>query len=74
MKLRFKALHLTANGNVLLEPINHKEPIAKRTILTLNGKRAAQVFDTIASVEKPLYLAKPLGAEKLNEKILEGVK
>ncbi len=58
--LRFKALHLTANGNVLLEPVQHKEPIAKKMQLKINGERAAEIFDTIANIDKPLYLAKPL--------------
>ena len=60
MILRFRVVHLTANGNALLEPVQHKEPIAKKIQLTLNGKRAAEIFDTIANVENPLYLAKPL--------------
>ena len=59
MGLRFKVLHLTSNGNVLLEPVNHKEPIAKKAQLTFNGKKAGEIFDTIANVESPLYLAKP---------------
>ena len=60
MILRFKVLHLTANGNLLLEPVQHKEPIAKKTQLKINGKRVAEIFDTISSIEAPLYLAKPL--------------
>lgn len=69
--LRFKVLHLTANGNLLLEPIQHKEPIAKKVQLKINGKRVAEVFDTIASIEAPLYLAKPL-AELRSGMILQG--
>lgn len=60
MNLRFRALHLTANGNMLLEPLQHKEAIGRKTTLTLQGRKAAEIFDTIANVEEPLYFAKPL--------------
>ncbi len=71
MILKFKVMHLSANGNVLLEPIQHKEPIARKTQLTLNGKRVAEIFDTIASIDSPLYLAKPL-VEMQSGVILQG--
>ena len=73
MNLRFRALHLTANGNFVLEPLNHKEAIGRKTSLTLNGRKAAEIFDTIASVESPLYLAKPIINIKIEENsILQG--
>lgn len=68
--LKFKALHLTANGNVLLEPLEHKQPIPRRTKVK-EGKAIAEIFDTIASVEKPLYLAKPVSKIE-NGSILTG--
>ena len=71
MSFKFKAIHLTANGNVLLEPVGHKQPIAKKTILVLNGKKAVEIFDTIASVDNPLYLAKPFADIEITGKILE---
>lgn len=67
--LRFKVLHLTANGNALLEPLQHKEPIARKTKLTLNSKKVGEIFDTIANVDAPLYLAKTTQVE--NGNILE---
>ncbi len=70
MILMFRAVHLTQNNNLLLEPVNHKDPIAKKTELMLKGKRAAEIFDTIANVDNPLYLAKPLLPE-LQGEILE---
>ncbi len=74
MNLKFKTLHATANGNILLEPIDHKEPIGQKMRLTLNGKKTAEIFDTIANVENPLYLAKLLTNEDLTGKILIGGK
>lgn len=61
--LSFRVLHRTENGNILLKPLNHKEPIGKRTALYLEGKKAAEIFDTIAQVEEPFYLAKPASTE-----------
>ena len=72
MILRFRALHLTANGNLLLEPVNHKEPVSRKTQLMLKGKKAAAIFDTIANVESPLYLAKPTALNQdINGQILQ---
>ncbi|MFH0713154.1 MAG: hypothetical protein V1722_01340 [Candidatus Micrarchaeota archaeon] len=71
--LQFRVLRVTANGNLLLEPVKHKEPIAKKTKLLLNGKKAAEIFDTIAEVNSPLYLAKLLVSQNLTGEILEGV-
>ncbi len=72
MFLKFKVIHLTANGNTLLEPLNHVEPIASRTKLICNGKKVGEIFDTIANVDNPLYLAKCSAVE--NEQILEVAK
>jgi len=74
--LSFRVLHRTENGNLLLKPVNHKEPIGKRTALYSVGKKTAkmaEIFDTIAQVEEPFYLAKPSSTElerKVEEKIL----
>lgn len=57
--MRFKAIRMTADGNALLEPIDHKEAVKGRISLFIKGKRAAVIYDTIGSVEAPLYLAKP---------------
>ncbi len=65
MNLKFRVVHLTANGNLLLEPVHHKEPIDRKTELLLDGKKAAEIFDTISSVDKPLYLAKPLSSQTM---------
>ncbi len=70
MHLKFKTLHLTANNNLLLEPMAHKKPISRKTLF-LRGEKAAQIFDTIASIENPLYLAKPLRGIKAGD-VLEG--
>lgn len=57
--MRFKAIKLTAGGSTLLEPVGHKEAVKCRLPLYFKGKRAAVIYDTIGSVEAPLYLAKP---------------
>ena len=56
--MQFKVLTKTANGNLVLESEGNK-PFT-HLMLKKEKKNAAQIFDTIASVEKPLYLAKPL--------------
>ncbi|MBI4406740.1 hypothetical protein HY571_02395 [Candidatus Micrarchaeota archaeon] len=72
MHLKFKTVHVTKNNNLLLEPVAHNEPITRKTLF-LRGKKAAQVFDTIAAINNPLYLAKPLQETKAGE-ILQGEK
>ncbi|VVB66949.1 Uncharacterised protein [Candidatus Norongarragalina meridionalis] len=54
--MRFRVLKQTAKGNLVLEA-DGKEPVERRTKLYSGGKEAAVIFDTIASVDKPLYLA-----------------
>ena len=71
MVLRFRVVHLTGNCNLLLEPVGHKEPIGRKTKLMLKGNKAAEIFDTIANVETPLYLAKPLLPEYKKEEMLQ---
>ena len=59
--MQFKVAKRTANGNLLLEA---DEPRGVSGMdLFLAGKKAARVFDTIGSVESPLYLAKPAVSE-----------
>lgn len=71
-KLRFKALHATANGNLLLSSKENK-PVARKMHLFMGGKFVGEVFDTIGRVDSPLYLAKPKGDGKdLVGKTLEG--
>jgi len=66
----FKVLRETATGNLVLEPVRHAEEVKSRLALYYRGKKAAVVFDTIASVKAPLYLAEPL-APNLAGKELE---
>jgi len=56
--MKFRVLKKTASGNLLLQSDENK-PLERKTLFA-NGKRAALVFDTIASTKKPFYLAKPL--------------
>lgn len=55
----------TDAGNLVLESSEAKA--TDRKLLFQKGRKAAEIFDTIASVNKPFYLAKPL------EKGLRGV-
>ncbi|OIO28811.1 hypothetical protein COX86_02500 [Candidatus Micrarchaeota archaeon CG_4_10_14_0_2_um_filter_60_11] len=57
--MRFKVLKTTADGSLLLEPEGKAEAIRDRRPLFLKGERVAVVVDTIASVDAPLYLARP---------------
>jgi len=57
----FEVVRLTANGNLLLCSAS-KEGVAAKMMLYRGGKAVAEVFDTIASVDDPFYLAKPLAA------------
>lgn len=59
-------MKLTAKENLVLEPelgLKHESgaelPPMEGKPLFLEGKRQVVVFDTIASVKSPLYLAKP---------------
>jgi hypothetical protein len=54
----FKVLLETNKGNLLLSS-DSKKPV-ERASLFLNGKKVAEVFETIGRVESPLYLARPL--------------
>ena len=71
----FAVVKLTANGNLLLKS-KSGEPVLGRKTLFFEGKAVAEVFDTIASIEAPFYLAKPIApvsadaAEKLVGKML----
>ena len=60
----FTVLKKTAGGNVLLEGEESEGKAFQKRILFLKKGRkpekAAVVFDTIASVKKPFYLAKPV--------------
>ncbi|MFH0835333.1 MAG: hypothetical protein V1881_03240 [Candidatus Micrarchaeota archaeon] len=53
--MRFRVLKQTAKGNLVLE--GDGAPVERRTKLYSAGREVAVIFDTIASVEKPLYLA-----------------
>lgn len=68
--MKFKVLHATPSENWLLEPIDHKTAIGKKTPLIVDGKRNGFIFDTIARVESPFYLAK-LQGKHLEGKIAE---
>lgn len=67
--MEFKAVRVTDAGNLLLEPVGHKSEVRGRLALFLRGRKVAVVFDTIASVDAPLYLAKPLEDGLLGKKI-----
>lgn len=68
--MQFKVLHFTPSSNWLLAPIEHKEPISKKLQVAIQGKRVGFIFDTIARVKKPFYLAK-LQGKNLEGKIVE---
>lgn len=70
MHLKFEVLHLTANNNLLLAPVGHKQPISRKKLF-LERQKTAEIFDTIAKIDAPLYLAKPLKSVKAGE-VLEG--
>ena len=72
-------VHLGESGNLLLELVKEPEShdaverekrlgIDKLALFAVDGKekgkKVAEVFNTIASVSKPLYLAKPLAEVK----------
>ncbi|MEW5955068.1 MAG: hypothetical protein AB1626_00840 [Candidatus Micrarchaeota archaeon] len=57
----FEVLRLTANGNLLLRSPSN-EGVAGKMTLYAGRKAVAEVFDTIASVDNPFYLAKPHAA------------
>ncbi|MFH1056601.1 MAG: hypothetical protein V1717_02285 [Candidatus Micrarchaeota archaeon] len=61
--MEFLVLSKTGKGNLLLEAQGEGKGIESKT-LVFGGKKAAVVFDTIASVKKPLYLARPVDAGK----------
>ncbi|MFH1780011.1 MAG: hypothetical protein ABH803_02615 [Candidatus Micrarchaeota archaeon] len=54
----FKVLFKTRKGNVVLES-SEKQGIEKKLLNQANQKKA-MIFDTIGSIKKPFYLAKPL--------------
>ncbi|MBI4360758.1 hypothetical protein HY572_03220 [Candidatus Micrarchaeota archaeon] len=54
----FLVVRLTKNGFALLES-DDGLPIKSRLTLYRGNQPAAVVVDTLASVEKPLYLAEP---------------
>ena len=61
-RMEFTVLKNTANGNLLLSA---GEPRGVSGMdLFAGGKKVARVFDTIGSVESPLYLAKPAAEGK----------
>ena len=70
--MKFKVIHITPGENWLLEPIGHATAIGKKTPLVVEGKRNGFIFDTIARVEKPFYLAK-LQGKHLEGKIAEAL-
>lgn len=55
----FRVVALSQSGVAILES-QGAAPIRGRLDLYANGKKAAVVVDTIASVRNPLYLAQPL--------------
>jgi len=62
----FEVLKLTPNGNLLLRSPSNAGVASKMT-LYYDGKKAAEVFDTIASTSSPFYLAKPCNAALAKE-------
>jgi len=54
--MRFRVIKQTAKGNLVLES-DKAEPVERRMKLYSAGKEVAVIFDTIASVDKPLYIA-----------------
>jgi len=66
MEMDFEVVRLTANGNLLLSSPS-KEGVAAKMMLYSQGKAVAEVFDTIASVDNPFYLAKPTNAASAAE-------
>ncbi|PIT85692.1 hypothetical protein COU36_01820 [Candidatus Micrarchaeota archaeon CG10_big_fil_rev_8_21_14_0_10_59_7] len=66
--MRFRVLKQTAKGNLVLE--GDGAPVERRTTLYSGGKEAAVIFDTIASVDKPLYLAQKKSEGELIGKTL----
>ncbi|MFA4945951.1 MAG: hypothetical protein WC607_00200 [Candidatus Micrarchaeia archaeon] len=67
--MEFKAVRVTDAGNLVLEPVKHKNEVRGKLALFVRGRKVAVVFDTIASVESPLYLAKPLEDGLLGKKL-----
>jgi hypothetical protein len=67
--MEFKAVRVTDAGNLVLEPVKHKKEVRGKLPLFVRGRKVAVVFDTIASVESPLYLAKPLEDGLLGKKL-----
>lgn len=68
-EMKFVALKLTKNGNLLLEG-DEKNPVQPRTRLKYFGKEVGFVFETIGSMDSPLYLARVQNGEKLVGKTL----
>ena len=66
-------LRKTKNGNLILSPkqteMGKTAGISKMQLFE-GTERKAQIFDTIASIEKPLYLAKPSTEEEMDGKTL----
>ncbi len=62
--MEFTVVKKTSGGNILLEGEESEGKAFEKRILFLKKGRkpekAAVVFDTIASVKKPFYLAKPV--------------
>lgn len=61
----FAVLRVTRCGNALLESAENEKPaVARPTRVFLGRKHALTIFETIASVSNPFYLARPAkGAE-----------
>lgn len=69
--MRFKVLKLSASKRLLLEP-GGNTPFRKGILLYFKGKRVGILDEAIASVEDPLFLARPLmEGSSLVGKILE---
>lgn len=64
--MEFRVLKLTAKGNLLLDGGEGKGAPNKLPLF-FQGKRVAELFDTIGRVEKPLYLATPADPAKAEE-------
>jgi len=70
-EMQFKVLRKTTKGNLLLSPLEEADASKlENKHLFYQGKKAAVVSDVIASVQKPLVLAKP-SVEVPAEGILE---
>ena len=71
-ELKFKALNVSANGNLVLSS-KENAPVSRKMQLFMQGSYVGELFDTIGSVARPFYLARTKGdGKELVGKVLEG--